>query len=138
MSTAISGMGSNWAAQAMTGASMRMPPAQKMSNVYAQIDTSNAGTISKSQFTQAFSSLNPPASFKSLGAEALFSRLDTNNSGSVSKQQFVSGMTKMMTDVRQLKHQDYSQQATPTTPTQTINASMDGLSRLGKNIDVMA
>ena len=138
MSAAISGMGSNWAAQAMSGASMRMPPSQKMASVFSQIDTGNTGTISKEQFNQAFSALNPPPSFKAMGADTIFSKLDTNNAGSVSKQQFVSGMTQMMSDIRQQKHQAYAQQATATPPAQTADASTYGLSRLGAHIDVKA
>jgi len=138
MSSAISGMGANWAAQAMSGASMRTSPAQKMSNVFSQIDTANTGSISKAQFTQAFNSLKPPASFKSMGADAVFSKLDTGNTGTVTKQEFVSGMTQMMSEVRQQKHQAYAQQAAATTPAQTISASSNGLSQLGSNIDVKA
>lgn len=138
MSAAISGLGMAGAPQAMTGASMRMPPSQKMSNVFAQIDTNNTGVISKAQFTQAFNALNPPSGFKAMGAGAVFSKLDTSNTGSVSKQQFVSGMTQMMSDVRQQKHQAYVQQATATPPAQTVDASMYGLSQLGAHIDVKA
>lgn len=139
MSAAISGMGAQMAAQAMTGASMPMPPAQKMSNVFSQIDTGNSGSISKAQFTQAFSSLNPPSGFKSMGADAVFSKLDTNNTGSVSRQQFVSGMSQMMSEVRAQKHQAYVDQASATPPVQqTINASMYGLSQLGVHVDVKA
>jgi Ca2+-binding EF-hand superfamily protein len=139
MTSAISGMGANWAAQAMTGASMRSSPSQKMSNLFSQIDTSNSGTISKSQFTQAFSALNPPSGFKSMGADAVFSKLDSNNNGSVTKQEFVSGMTQMMSEVRQQKHAAYVQQAA-TTPAQTIDASLNGMSQLavGAHIDVKA
>ena len=115
-----------------------MPPSQKMSNLFSQIDTSNTGSISQSQFSQAFSALNPPSGFKSMGADAVFSTLDTNNTGSVSKQQFVSGMTQMMSEVRQQKHQAYVQQATATPPAQTVDASMYGLSQLGSHIDVKA
>jgi Ca2+-binding EF-hand superfamily protein len=138
MSSAISGMGANWAAQAMSGASMRSSPAQKMSKVFSQIDTGNIGSISKAQFTQAFNSLNPPSSFKSMGADAVFDKLDTGNTGKMTKQEFVSGMTQMMSEVRQQKHQAYVLQAAATTPAQTINASANGLSQLGIHIDVKA
>jgi Ca2+-binding EF-hand superfamily protein len=139
MSSAISGLGANWAAQAMTGASMRSSPAQKMSNVFSQIDTGNTGSISKAQFTQAFNALNPPSSFKAMGADAVFAKLDVNKTGSVTKQEFVSGMTQMMSDVRQQKHQAYAQQAA-TTPAQTIDASLSGMSQLtiGSHINVKA
>ena len=60
--------------QAMSGASMRMPPNQKMSNLFNAIDASGSGSISQTQFNQAFSSLNPPAAFKSQGAQAIWNR----------------------------------------------------------------
>jgi hypothetical protein len=122
MTSAISGVGANWAAQAMTGASMRSSPAQKMSNLFSQIDTGNTGSISKAQFTQAFNALNPPSSFKA-----------------ITKQEFVSGMTQMMSEVRQQKHQAYAQQAAAT-PAQTIDASLSGMSQLaiGSHINVKA
>ena len=130
MNMAISGMGN--AVQAMTGASVRMPPAQKMSNLFSQIDTSNSGSITKSQFQQAFNALNPPSGFKAMGADAVFSKLEANNSGTVSKQEFVSGMTQMMAQVRQQQH---AAPVTAPTATDTINAS---LSALGSNINTSA
>lgn len=101
MSMAISGMGGMMPPQAMTGASMRMPPSQKMSNLFQQIDTANTGSISKAQFNQAFSSMNPPKGFQQVGADGVWSKLDPNNTGSVSKQDFVNTMKEMMHQVRQ-------------------------------------
>lgn len=132
MSMAISGMGSAMQMQAMSGASMRMPPAQKMSNLFAQIDTANTGNITKSQFSQAFNTLNPPAGFKAIGADNVFARLDTNNNGSVSKQEFVNGMTQLMAQIRQHQH---AAPVNAPTATDTINAS---LSALGSNINTSA
>ncbi len=103
MSMSISGTGGAQP-QVWSGASMRMPPTQKMANLYQQIDTSNSGSISKAQFEQAFQSLNPPANWKSQGADAIFSKLDPSGSGSVAKQDFISGMTNMMPQRQHHRH----------------------------------
>lgn len=92
----IAGMGAAMP-QAMSGASMRMPPQQKMSNLFQMIDTAGAGSITKSQFEQAFNNMNTPAAFKAMGVEAAFAKLDPTNSGSVSKQDFIAGMKSIMT-----------------------------------------
>jgi Ca2+-binding EF-hand superfamily protein len=135
MSAAISGMGSAMMmAQGTTGASMRMPPTQKMNNLFSQIDTANTGSITQSQFTQAFNTLNPPAGFKAMGANAVFSALDTSNTGSVTRQQFVSGMTNLMSQLRQNHHAS----AGSTTPAQTVNASSTGLGQIGGNVNTQA
>jgi Ca2+-binding EF-hand superfamily protein len=86
--------------QAMSGASMRMPPNQKMTNLFSSIDTTNSGSINQSQFNQAFSTMNPPAAFKSQGAQAIWNQLDQNNTGSVSKQDFVGTMKQLMVSLR--------------------------------------
>ena len=144
MSAAISGLGMAGAPRAMTGASMRMPPAQKMGNLFAQIDTSGSGSITKAQFEQAFSTLNPPPGFKSKGADAVFAKLDPNGTGSVSKQDFINGMTQMMSQIRQPRHQHQGVVAqTPAstpTPAQTIDASLNKLSQMaiGTNINTTA
>jgi Ca2+-binding EF-hand superfamily protein len=139
MSAAISGLGMAVAPQAMTGASMRMPPTQKMSNLFSQIDATGSGSITKSQFGQAFSALNPPAGFKAIGADTVFAKLDSNSTGSVSKQSFISGMTQMMSEIRQQQSNHVSASQAPT-PTQTIDASLSGLSNLavGANINTVA
>ena len=138
MSAAISGLGMAGAPQAMTGASRRMPPAQKMANLFAQIDISGSGSITKAQFEQAFSALKPPSGFKSMGADAVFAKLDPNGTGSVSKQDFISGMTQMMLQVRQQRHQHHESPAP--SPTQTVDASLNNLSQLvvGSNINTKA
>ena len=84
----------------VSGASMRQPPQQKMTNLYNQIDTSGTGSISQAQFMQAFNSLNPPAVFKNAGADAVYNQLDPNNTGSVSQTDFVKGMKSMMVSLR--------------------------------------
>jgi Ca2+-binding EF-hand superfamily protein len=84
----------------MSGASMRMPPQQKMTNLYNMIDTAGTGSISKSQFQTAFQTLNPPAPFKRAGVDAVFAQLDPNNTGSVSKADFIAGMQRLMVSLR--------------------------------------
>jgi Ca2+-binding EF-hand superfamily protein len=84
----------------MSGASARMPPAQKMASLFSQIDTNNTGSISKSQFMQAFQTMKPTAGFRAMGADAVFQALDPSNSGTVSKQNFVQGMTQLMAQFR--------------------------------------
>jgi Ca2+-binding EF-hand superfamily protein len=100
MSSAISGLGGGYSPQVVSGASMRMPPAQKMSQLFQKIDTNNTGSITKAQFESAFQSMNPPSGLKSMGADAIFSKLDPNNTGSVSKQDFVNGMKSILSELR--------------------------------------
>jgi Ca2+-binding EF-hand superfamily protein len=97
MSMGISGIGGSYAPQAMSGASARMPPTQKMATLFSQIDTSGTGLITQSQFTQAFQTMKPTAGFRAMGADAVFQALNPSSSGTVSQQNFVQGMTKLMT-----------------------------------------
>lgn len=115
--------------QIVSGASMRMPPPQKMNNLFQQIDTANTGNINKSQFSQAFQTLNPPQGFQQLGSDAIWAKLDANGSGSVNKQDFVSTMTALMAQLRQ----HHSEAAA-----QTAAASTNVLSTLGNNINTSA
>ena len=134
MSMSISGMGGAWSPQAMSGASMRMSPTQKMTNVYQQIDTTKSGSITGQQFSQAFNGLNPPAAFKAMGASAIFSQLDPN--GSVSQEDFVSGMTNLMSKARHHHHTGSGATAsttsgtTPASPAQTLASSVQALGSL--------
>jgi len=100
MSFSVSGVGGSYGAHMTTGASMRMPPAQKMANLFDKIDTSGSGSISKSQLTSAFQTMRPPAAFKSMGPDAVYSALDPSNSGAVNKQAFVQGMTSLISQAR--------------------------------------
>jgi hypothetical protein len=100
MSFSVSGVGGGYAPQVTSGASMRAPPAQKMSNLFNKIDTAGTGSITRSQFFQAFQTMRTPASFKAAGASAVFAALDPTGSGSVAKQAFVQGMTNLMTQFR--------------------------------------
>ncbi|MGZ5011262.1 MAG: EF-hand domain-containing protein [Methylobacter sp.] len=133
MSMAISGMGNaGMPPRIMSGASSRMSPDQKMSNVFQQIDTSGSGTITKAQFEQAFQSMNPPAAFKTMGADAIFSKLDPNGTGSISKQDFVDGMKTMM---GQIHHHHHAANAngggTVPSPVQILAGSLGSLNTLG-------
>lgn len=103
----------------MSGASSRMSPNQKMTNLFQQIDANNSGSITPAQFTQAFQNLNPPVAFKNMGHEAILSKLDPNGSNSISKQDFVAGMTKLM---EQARNQAANGAAAPS-PVQTISDS---------------
>jgi len=91
----VYGVGGSYAPQAMTGASARQPLSQKYNSVFSQLTTPGSGVVTRSQFTQAFSGLNAPASFQSLGANAIFSSLDPNNTGSVSRQAFIQGLSQL-------------------------------------------
>ncbi len=77
-----------------------MPSQQKMTNLFNQIDSSGAGSITQAQFDQAFQSLNPPAVFKQQGADAIFAALDPPGTGSVLKQDFIAGMSNLMASLR--------------------------------------
>ena len=96
----VSGIGGSWSPQAMTGASARMPPSQKMSSLFDKIDTSGSGSINKADFLQAFQNMRPAPGFKAAGADAIWSKLDPNYSGTVSKQSFVSTMTGLINQFR--------------------------------------
>ena len=92
MSFNVSGVGGSAAPQVMSGASARQPLSQQYNNMFSLLTTPGSGVVTKAQFTQAFSSLNPPSSFQSMGANAVFSALDPTNSGSVSRQNFIQGL----------------------------------------------
>ena len=100
MSMGVSGVGGSYSPQAMSGASARMSPAQRMSSLFSQIDTSGSGSINQSQFTQAFNTMNPTAGFRAMGASASFQALNPNSAGLVSQQNFIQGMTQLMMQLR--------------------------------------
>lgn len=106
--------------QAVSGASMSMPPQQKMSSLYSQIDTDSSGSITQSQFNQAFQTMNPPAAFQSAGADAVWNALDPNGTGSVSQQDFVSGMKDQMVQLRQGTDSAPAAAQTSATATQSL------------------
>jgi hypothetical protein len=96
----ISGIASASGLHVVSGASTSAPPQQKMSNLFNSIDTAGSGTITQSQFDQAFQTKNPPAVFQKQGANAIWTALDPSGSGTVSKQGFVSTMSKLMVSLR--------------------------------------
>ena len=129
--SSISAISSSMSAHAMSGASMRMPPAQKMSALFDKIDTSGSGTITKSQFEQAFQTMNPPKGFQQSGADATWAKLDPNGTGSVSKQNFVSGMTSQISQMRQGHHHHAGSGNNAPSPSTTVNLSLAALNTLG-------
>jgi hypothetical protein len=132
MSMSISGVGSASIPQIVSGASSYAPPAQKMSNLFQQIDTSGTGSISQSQFQQAFATLNPPANFQAAGANAVFQQLDPTGSGSVSKSDFVSSMMSMMRTLRaNAPSNTNAAPPTSTPPVQSISQSLQAFLQLG-------
>jgi Ca2+-binding EF-hand superfamily protein len=100
MSMNVSGIGGSFSPHAMTGASARMPPAQKMGALFSQIDTSGTGSITQSQFTQTFNAMKPTAGFRAMGPSADFQALSPSSAGTVSRQNFVQGMTQLMAQFR--------------------------------------
>jgi Ca2+-binding EF-hand superfamily protein len=85
----------------VSSASMQAPPQHKMTSLFNQIDASGAGSITQSQFDQAFQTLNPPAPFRAAGADAIWKQLDPSGSGSVSQKDFVNTMKSLMAELRQ-------------------------------------
>ena len=126
MSLDISSIGSGFAIHAMSGASAGMPPQQKMTNLFNQIDSSGSGGITQTQFDQAFQSLNPPAAFKQQGADAIFAALDPSGTGSVSKQDFITGMSNLMASLRA----DNSASLQGPSPTDSLSSSLQFLNSL--------
>jgi Ca2+-binding EF-hand superfamily protein len=121
----ISGISNSSALHAMSGASTGSPPQQKMSNLFDAIDTSGAGSITQSQFTQAFQTMSPPAAFQQQGADAIFAALDPNGTGSVSKPDFVSTMSQLMVSLRA----DTSSPSA-SSPSDTLAASLQSLNQI--------
>lgn len=133
--------------QVWSAASAPMSPDQKMSNLFDAIDTSSNGSISKSQFEQAFQTMNPPAGYQAAGVDAVWNKLDPNGTGSVSKQDFVSTMTSLMKQMRGHHHHHHSSSAGATTAAQSTtllnslgqsNPETSSTSITGVNLDQQA
>jgi len=92
--------GAAGAVHTMTGPSPQWPARQKMSALFDKIDTSGKGSISSTQFANAFRTMNPPAGFAAQGASAVFAKMDPKNTGSVSRNDFVNAMSAMSQAVR--------------------------------------
>ncbi len=97
----ISGSHGMGAPSVVSGASLMASPGQKTMNLFNQIDSARTGSITKSQFEQAFKTQSPPSSFRALGADSLFKQLDPNGTGSVSKQNFLKTMSQLREQFRQ-------------------------------------
>lgn len=95
MSNPIPDVTSVQSVHAQSGASMAMPLYPKISALFSQIDTSGSGSISQSQFQEAFATQSKPARFQAAGADAIWAQLDPSKTGSVSRQDFVQGIAKL-------------------------------------------
>ena len=131
MSMSISGSGAMQSPQAWSGASMKMPPAQKMSNLFDKIDTTSSGSITKAQLDQTLQSNKAPSSFQSLGTDKLWSQLDPNATGQVSKQDFTSKMAEIQSQMHtQQSHHHHRGSADNA---QSTAQSTNALTALGGN-----
>lgn len=126
MSMDVAGMAGAAGMNAVSGASWGAPPQQKMSNLFDAIDSKGAGSITQSQFNQAFQNMKPPAVFQQQGAGAIFSALDPGGSGSVSKQTFVNTMSGLMVSLRA----DPPTGQTSAPPSDTLAASLQSLNQV--------
>ena len=140
MSMSISSTGGAPQRMAMSGASARMPPQQKMSNLYNKIDSSGTGSINQAQFDQAFSTMNPPAAIKAQGASAIWSQLDPSGTGSVSKNDFVSTMKSVVASAFKGEiSQDGGTMGTSslTSAGQSLNALGSGNDGIGSQVNIL-
>jgi Ca2+-binding EF-hand superfamily protein len=130
----ISGVSAAGGLHAVSGASSSGPPQQKMSSLFDSIDSSGSGSITQSQFDQAFQTKNPPAVFQQQGADATFAALDPNGTGSVSKQDFVSGMSTLMASLRAdnagQSSQSQSSQSQDSQSQSSLTASLQSLNQI--------
>lgn len=97
------------------------------------ISMGGMGGINKQQLAQAFQQMNPPRPFQQAGLEQVWGQLDQKNSGTVSKQEFVTGMTTLMTQLRQ--QPAMADAASMQNPAQTVKTSMDALNNIGTIIN---
>ena len=122
----ISGLSGSARQMAVSGASARMPPQQKMSSLFNRIDSAGSGSIDQSQFDQAFATLNPPAAIKAQGADAIWAKLDPNGTGSVSKADFISTMKSVIASAHTGGHHHHGG-ATATDALSSASQSLDSL-----------
>lgn len=115
-------------AQPMTGASgsMSAPPQQKMSDLFAKIDTTQSGSISQSQFSQAFDTMKPPAVFQLAGKSAVWNALDPQGTGQVSKSDLVSTMKSLMVQLRNPGDTSSAQTTAPSSLASSDISNSDG------------
>jgi hypothetical protein len=110
----LSGVGAIPPVPVTTDANLQLSVAQFLGNLFDQIsnvddnqvDTNdpvnphNPTSITQTQFGDAFNSLALPPQLRGLGANTVFSLLDPNQTGSVSRSDFVTGLTRLLEDVR--------------------------------------
>ena len=105
-----------------------------MTALFQNIDSTGSGSITRAQFQQAFHTLNPPASFKAMGADATFNSIAPAGSGTVSKQDFVQGMTSLMARMRDSRNAAAdpasASQPGPDAATQSLTYSLNALNSL--------
>ena len=101
-----------------------------MSDLFQKIDANGTGSITSTQFAQSFPNVNPPQSFKDIGADAIFNKL-SNGSSSISKQDFIDGMKNMM-------EQAQSQAVSNNAPTGTFAQSLEAMKALGSGFHTTA
>lgn len=133
MSMAISGNNAMMQApQAWSGASMKMSPTQKMTNLFDKIDAMGSGSITKDQLTQSLQSNKAPSSFQTIGIDKLWAQLDPSGTGQVSKQDFTSKMVDIQTQLRAQHHHHHKGSATDAQlAAQTAAQSAAALTKLG-------
>ncbi len=108
----------------MSGASAAMPLYAKLGDLYSKIDTMGVGSISQTQFQNAFATQRPPARFQAAGASQIWSQLDPSNSGSVSKQDFIQGIAKL----------SFNMTGVVPTPSKTVSDSLMALGSFGVDL----
>ena len=141
MSVGTVGVGGASGNGIVSGASVSAPPANKMSNLFAQIDTNGTGAITQDQFNQAFQTMNPPGVFKAAGAASIFSQLDPNGTGSVLQPDFVNTMTGLMKSLRSGQPSGTaggSASSQNTSPAGTLASSLQSLNQLGGSSDPLS
>lgn len=132
MSMAISATTGLNRPEVVSGASARQGPTQKMSNLFDKIDAKGSGSISRSQFAQAFETMSPPKRFKTMSANEVFNQLTTSKTNSVNKTDFVNAMTSLSSTLAQGKS---PVQAPP--PPQSLINSLQSLNGLGTQVDIL-
>lgn len=134
MSVSVAGVGGASSSMMVSGASPYSSPTTKMTNLFNSIDTNGTGSISQQQFNQAFSTMNPPGRFQSLGASAIFSKLDPQGTGSVTKSDFVNGMTALTSSFSNAGSVNGASTAATVSPAQSLSQSQQSLDVLGQSI----
>ncbi|MBF0274535.1 MAG: EF-hand domain-containing protein [Nitrospinae bacterium] len=130
MSSMISGLGSTYASQIMSGASGRQTQTQGLEQLFNQMDGNKSGSITREEFSTSFAQKNPSAGLKAMGPNEIFNQLDPNRTGTVSKEHFVSGMKKILASLRVNPVSNMGQEG----GNSSLSASLDSLnSIMGKN-----